>query len=255
MPEEITVSSLQGTYALTSTGWGGQVPVAALGILTFDGKGKASGLLYQSVSGDAFGERKLLELVLEGPYQINADGTVTSVTMGGTFETRLVITKTELAGDLRIAQEFSLIAKDLDPIAGNLTTTVATRLPDGGEFNNASLKGTYIGVAIGWGGQTAGAGFGIIRYDGNGGFSENNISNVQGNTFRERHFVSGSDAGKYTVNADGTGNVSNGGVFFVITRANLVDGIKVAQEYSFIVRDLIPTTGNLVTGVAKRLSD
>ena len=67
--------------------------------------------------------------------------------------------------------------------------------------------------------------------------------------------MSGSDAGKYTVNADGTGNVSNGGVFFVITRANLVDGIKVAQEYSFIVRDLIPTTGNLVTGVAKRLSD
>lgn len=255
MTEEITVASLQGTYALTGTGWGGQAPTASIGTLTFDGKGKASGLLHQSVPSDAFGERRLIEFILEGTYQINADGTVTSLSMGGTFETRLVITKTELVGDLRIAQEFSLIIKDLDPITGSLTTTVAIRLPNGGEFNNASLKGIYIGVAIGRGGQTAGAGFGIIHYDGNGGFSENNISNVPGNTFRERHFVSGSDAGKYTVNADGTGNVDDGGVFFVITRANLVDGIKVVQEYSFIVRDLIPTTGNLVTGVTKRLSD
>jgi len=253
--EEFANTSLQGIYAVAGAGWGGRASMASIGTIRFDGKGHASGLMRQSVPGETFGERQLIEFPFEGSYQVNADGSGTTLSMGGKFETRLAITRTEIVDGSRAAQEFSLMAKDLEPSTGSLNLATATRLPDTGKFSNASLKGAYVGVTIGRGGQTAGAGFGLIRYDGNGHFSEHNIANVQGDSFRERRFVMGTDAGNYTVNADGTGFVADGGVVFVITRAEIVDGIKIAHEYAFIVRELIPTTGNLFTGVTRRLSD
>jgi hypothetical protein len=43
-------------------------------------------------------------------------------------------------------------------------------------------------------------------------------------------------------------------VVFVITRAKLTEGIAIAEEYAFFVRDLVPATGALFTGTVKRLS-
>ena len=254
--ETFNNSSLRGTYAFSGTGWGGQGPVAAIGLLTFDGNRAISGLTQQNVPGDRFGERKFLELAVNGTYAVNPNGTGTTRPVdGGDPETLFAITHVDSIGGARIAQEFSFAVRALDPVAGSLITVLATRLPDEETFSNASLRGTYVGASVARGGQTPAAGFGVLRYDGTGGFSESNISNVQAGSFRERTIVTGSDQGVYAVNPNGTGTVANGGVVFVITKAEVVGDVKLALEYAFIVRDVMPTTGSHFTGVTKRRSD
>ena len=49
--------------------------------------------------------------------------------------------------------------------------------------------------------------------------------------------------------------MAGGGVLFVITRARLLGDQLIAEEYSFIVRDLVPANGALFTGNVKRLAD
>lgn len=129
------------------------------------------------------------------------------------------------------------------------------RLPDHAAFSARSFRGRYVGSALGLGGQYPVAGFGAVVYDGEGGFAEQNIANIQGDSFRERRFVTGTDRGTYTVNPDGSGTVAGGGVLLVITRARLLDDQLVADEYSFMVRDLAPANGALFTGTVKRLAD
>lgn len=254
--EVFTNSNLQGTYAFSSTGWGGRVPLASIGLLTFNGKGNFTGLILQNLPGDQFDERKFEELSIQGFYTVNSNGTVTTqVVEGRKSETLLAITKADLLGKVKIAQEFSFVVRDLELVTGNLITGVATRLPEEGTFTNASLSGTYVGAVVGQGGQTPGAGFGIVTYDGSDQFSESNISNIQTSSIRDRKFVVGSDRGVYTVNPNGTGTVASGGVVFVITKAEVVGGIKRAIEYAFIVSNLVPTTGIHFTGTAKRRSD
>ena len=105
-------------------------------------------------------------------------------------------------------------------------------------------------------GRPSVAGFGVITYDGAGGFSESNIANVPGETIRERRFVGGTDQGAYAVNADGTGTVAGGGVIFVITRASQpASGPALALEYHFMVRNPVPANGAHFTGVVRRISD
>lgn len=254
--QEFTNASLQGTYAITGIGWGGQAAMASIGILRFDGKEKVSGLLLQSIPGDAFGQRKLVENPFVETYQVHANGTGNTLSLaGGDIQSSFAITKAAIANGCRVAQEFSLILRELDPSTGCLHTAVATQLPEDGEFNNASLKGVYVGVAVGRGGQTPAAGFGIITYDGNGGFVESNLANIQGETFRDRQFVMGSDQGRYAINPDGTGTVAGGGVVFVITQARRVDNLLIAEEYAFFVTELAPPTGVFFTGITRRRSD
>jgi hypothetical protein len=248
--------NLQGTYAFSGMGWGGQSPLSSIGILTFDGQEKVTGFTWQNLPGDQFGERKFLELPVKGTYTVNENGTGTILPAEDTDpEMLLAIAKINSLDGTEIVQEFSFVLRQLEPVTGNLFSAIATRLPNEGAFSNASLSGTYVGAAVGRGGQTPGAGFGILTYDGNGGFSESNVSNVQVGSFRERVFVTGSDQGIYNVNANGTGTVAGGGVVFVITKAEVVNGIKRALEYSFIVADLVPANGSHFTGISKRRSD
>jgi hypothetical protein len=153
-----------------------------------------------------------------------------------------------------VVGELAFIFRSLDA-SGGLKTATGRRLPDGAVFSARSLRGRYIGAALGLGGQFPIAGFGAVRYDGEGGFSEDNISNVQGDTFRARRFVAGTDRGTYTVNPDGTGTVAGGGVLFIIIRARLAGDHSVAEEYSFLVPDLMPTNGAQFTGTVKRVAD
>lgn len=255
-PKAFANFNLQGTYAFRGTGWGGQAPVASLGLLTFDGRDNVTGFTLQNVPGDQFDQRKFLEVPFKGTYTVNPNGTGTTVPAQGTdSEMLFAITGVSPSGSDAIAQEFSFVVRALDPVTGSLITANATRLPDEGAFTNASLSGTYVGATIGRGGQISAAGFGILTYDGNDQFSESNISNVQTGSLSEREFVTGSDQGVYTVNANGTGTIAGGGVVFVITRAEVVNGIKRALEYAFIVRDLVPATGIHFTGITKRRSD
>ena len=42
---------------------------------------------------------------------------------------------------------------------------------------------------------------------------------------------------------------------FVITKADVVEGVKLGKEVFFIVREINPATEDLLTGVITRLSD
>ena len=252
----ITVASVRGIYALAVTGHGGEGPLAALGLLKFDGRGSVSGSLTENRPADRYGDRTLVTVPYRAMYTVDANGIgATTLPESGEQDSIFSIRQMDTAEGSHSAQELSVVFQNLDLSTGNLKTGIATRLPDGAEFNNGSLRGRYVGASISRGGQVAAAGFGVLTYDGNGGFSESNLANVQGQSFRDRQLVTGSDQGTYIVNRDGTGVVAGGGVIFVITRATLRDGVAIAEEYAFFLRDLISATGVLFTGTAKRLSD
>lgn len=152
-------------------------------------------------------------------------------------------------------QEIALILRALDPASGSLRTGVGLRRPPAALYSDASLDGRYTGFAIGRGGQAPMAGFGVLRYDGAGAFSEENIANAQGETIALRQFIQGTDAGRYHLDEDGTGTVAGGGVLLLITRTSLNEGKARAEEYRFLVRGSVPSNGAHFTGVVRRISD
>ena len=252
----ITATSVHGTYALAVIGHGGEGLFAALGLLQFDGQGTVSGSFTENRPADRYGNRTLITVPYRAMYTVDTNGIgATALPETGEQDSIFSIRQTDTADGSRIAQELSVVFQRLDVSTGTLKTASATRLPDGAEFNNGSLRGRYVGASISHGGQAVAAGFGVLTYDGNGGFAESNIANIQGQSFRERQLVTDSDHGTYTVHANGTGMVAGGGVVFVITRAKLTDEVAIAEEYAFFVRDLVPATGVLFTGITKRLSD
>jgi hypothetical protein len=255
-PDGLTAASVHGTYALALIGRGGLGSFAAIGLLTFDGRGNVSGSFTENRPADRYGDRTLVTVPYRATYTVDANGIgTTALSETGEQDSIFSIRQTDTADGSRIAQELSVVFQRLDVSTGSLKIAVATRLPDGAEFDNGSLRGRYVGASISQGGQAAAAGFGVLTYDGNGGFSESNIANIQGQSFRDRQVITGTDQGTYVVNPDGTGVVAGGGVPFVITRAKLTDGVAIAEEYAFFVRDLVPATGVLFTGITKRLSD
>lgn len=254
--EAFTQASVQGTYALAVTGHGGEGLFAALGLLEFDGRGTVAGSFAENRPAARYGERTVVTVPYRAMYTVDANGIgATTLLDTGEQDSIFSIRQMGVADGSRVAQELSVVFQRLDIETGTLKTGIATRLPDGAEFNNGSLRGRYVGASVSRGGQATAAGFGVLTYDGNGGFSESNVANVQGQSFRDRQLITRSDQGTYDVHADGTGVVADGGVVFVITRATLNDGVAIAEEYAFFVRDLMPTTGVLFTGITKRLSD
>ena len=252
----IAVASVQGTYAIAVTGHGGDGLFAALGRLEFDGRGTVSGSLTENRPGDRYGDRTVVTVPYRAMYTVDANGIgATTLPDTGEQDSIFSIRQMGVANASRMARELSFVFQRLDVATGTLKTGIGTRLPDGAEFNNGSLRGRYVGASVSRGGQATAAGFGVLTYDGNGGFSESNVANIQGQSFRDRQLITRSDQGTYDVHADGTGAVADGGVVFVITRATLNDGVAIAEEYAFFVRDLMPTTGGLFTGITKRLSD
>ena len=254
--EAFTQASVQGTYALAVSGHGGEGLFTALGRLEFDGRGTVSGFFTENRPADRYGDRTVVTVPYRAMYTVDANGIgATTVPDTGEQDSIFSIRQMGVANGSRIAQELSFVFQRLDIATGALKTGIATRLPDGAEFNNGSLRGRYVGASVSRGGQATAAGFGVLTYDGNGGFSESNVANVQGQSFRDRQLITRSDQGTYNVHADGTGMVADGGVVFVITRATLKDGVAIAEEYAFFVRELMPATGVLFTGITKRLSD
>lgn len=266
--EGFTNASLKGNYAVTCIGQGGQAESAFVGIFTFDGNGNMSGSTNANLPGSSFGERILVQATLTGTYSVDADssgyGSSTALmTLPGGLtrqnSTILLITKAEVIDNVKIAQEVCLMENNPDPTAGSLNMIFATRHPDAGEFSLASFQGTYGGPGIGRGGQVPAAaiGVGAVNFDGNGSFTAVDIQNLPAALFGERRTVTfDTPAGRYLVNKDGTGTIigENGQAALVITRAKVVNNVRVAQEYFFVTNDLLPPTGNLVTTlVTKRL--
>jgi hypothetical protein len=250
-------ASLVGTYGVAVTGSGGLAPFAAVGSLTFHRDGVLSASWRENRPGSSFGGRTVIEAAWRGTCEVRADGTGTATSAeSGQPDLMFAVRRAPAAAaGAPLADELAIVFRDLDVASGSLKIAVATRLPEGAAFGTGSLRGRYVGFARGEGGQTPAAGCGIVTYDGQGGFSESNFSNIQGGSFKERRFITGTDQGTYSVDADGTGTVASGGVVIAITRAKLTEGIAIAEEYAFFVRDLVPATGALFTGTTKRLSD
>jgi hypothetical protein len=253
---EFTSASLTGTYAVTIMGEGGRLPYAAIGLLTFDGAGVVTGRLTESRVGPSFSERTIVNEPYRARYHVDAGG-LGHLLLDDSEEADCYLAIRNVVDHPvgPIAEEIALIFHALDPGSGSLRTGIGQRRPESVAFSNASLHGRYTGFAVGRGGQAPVAGFGVLRYDGAGGFSEENVTNVQGETVAARQFVHGSDQGSYSVDVDGTGTVAGGGVRLLITRASVSDGIVRAEEYGFVVRDPVPTNGAHFTGVVRRISD
>lgn len=259
-PTEFSAASLGGTYAVVVNGEGGRGPYAALGLLAFDGAGRAVGSLTESRPGPRFAERAIATHPYSASYTVAADGTGTLTGDGADDIEALVAVRAIVEGEAVrgavVASEIAILFRELDPVSGCLRAATGRRLPDGASFAEASLGGRYTGFGVGRGGQVTLAGLGVLAYDGAGGFSETNTANGQGDTIRTRRFVAGADRGRYVVNADGTGSVADGGVLFVITKAaKRDDGPALAEEYAFMLRDLVPGNGAFFTGIVRRIAE
>ncbi len=263
--EQFSNASLIGDYAVANIGHGGQTPQAGVSVATYDGKGSFSGVTIQDVPGHTFRERIFVKAPFTGTYNVSESGEGTGIittTMpdGSKHDVRiaLVITKSARKDGAVVAERFSFIHEQLMPTTANLLTLEANRLPDEGKFTNASLKGEYAYTLLGHGGSVPQAGLGLMTYDGEGQFTGSATVNLPGRSYGERAFVSAPFVRPYTVDADGTGTATPPGesdIVFVITKADVVDDLKLGKEVFFIVREINPATGDLLTGVITRLSD
>lgn len=255
--------SIRGNYAVVALNVGGQYPQAGISVINYDGKGKLSGTSIQNLPGASIAERTLTKTVFSGTYIVNPDGTGQSVIKttlpnGTTTEHNLafVISEAKENNNLKQAQRINLIQEQLDEKTGGLVKLEATKLPDDGKFTNASLKGQYAYTLSGYGGRVSQLGLGIMSYDGQGSFSGKAIVNLPGETTGKRIFVTAPFVRPYNINADGTGVATPPGesdILFIITKAQVDDGIKVGQSAFFIVNQINPITGNLLTGEMTKL--
>jgi hypothetical protein len=261
---------MAGTYALAGIGRGGQAQTAAVGVLTFDGKGNVFGSGTANVPGAVFGQRKRVATTYKGTYTVDDNGSgygstrLTSTTADGSshqVDIIFLITKAELLNGAKVAQEVSMMQEAVDAATGSLMMYSAIRYPDEGKFSFASFRGTYGGPGIGRGNEVPAMAIGVggVNFDGNGRFTAVDIQNlpVPGGLFHERRMVTfDTPHGGYTIDEDGTGTIigQNGQAIMVVTRAKAVEGVRVCLEYFFVTNDLLPPTGNLVTTfVTKRL--
>lgn len=266
--EDFTNASLKGAYAVTCVSEGGYAPSGALGVYRFDGHGGFSGSIIVNGFGQPFGQRMILAASMEGSYVIDDNGSGygslrATVRFDAGFSrdvsSTILITRAEVAGANKIAQEIALMEDDIEPATGGLNMVLAIRHPDDGAFSLASFRGTYGGPGIGRGGRAPAAaiGIGAVNFDGNGGFTAVDIQNLPGQGFTERHNATfDTENGQYTVNPDGTGRIiaPGGQAPLVVTRCKVEGDVRVALEYFFITDDAHPATGNLVTTtVSKRL--
>lgn len=266
--EQFTNASFSGTYAITAIGRGGEAQTAAAGVWTFDGNGNVSGKLITNSPGAAFGQRVRVNTSLQGTYKVDDNGsgygsTAMTATLpdGSTrpVATTFLITKAEPVGDTKIVQEVWFMQDTVDPASGALMMYTATRHPDAGRFSPASFRGTYGGPGIGRGNQVPAMaiGVGAVNFHGDGNFTAVDIQNLPAGLYHERRSaVFDTPEGRYLVDEDGMGTIigQNGRAVMVITRAKVVEDVRVCLEYFFVTDDLLPPTGNLVTTfVSKRL--
>jgi hypothetical protein len=263
--KEFTNASLKGTHAVAISGQGGYAPTAGVGMLTFDGKGNVSGFQLLNLPGFSFGERTLVKSCLKGTYTVDKDGFgsgTTKITLpdGSNRETSFVLGIGKAKAD-RVAEEVFFILQDLEPTTGNLITFITNKLIDEGEFSPASLKGTFSFNGITKGGQIFNAGIGLITFDGKGKYSGADTLNIPGNSFDQRKITKSPFEGTYQMIEGGIYSAistpSQSEAIFLITKAKIVNGIKVAQEYFYIVpsNNLEVTGGNFVISIGKSLSD
>ena len=173
-------------------------------------------------------------------------------------ESYFVITKSKLINGVNVATEFALVVKELQP-TGNLITAIFTRLPDGGEFTAASLRGTYASNAIGYGGQMPEAGVGTFTFNGAGASSTSFFQNIPGSTAFDRQIFEGTNIVGLTVDANALGQAlfPNPPVIkrLLLTKASVRNNVKIAEEFFLIVKDYSPLSRSILAWVGTRIGD
>jgi hypothetical protein len=267
-----SIASIRGVYALTSIAEGGRTPGASIGMLQFDGQGNISGQIITNMPGPTYQERRVQEGSVEGTYTIDEIGLGFgqaeiryrySDGMALTTAARFMINQAETSNTEVLAQSLTVMQEGLDPATGGLVTVSLTRLPDEGVFGLESLRGTYSGVGFAYGGLSPVSGTGYITFDGQGGTNASNVQNFPAANFDERVFVTfDTPAGQYTVGENGIGTITSAQEYevgavadLVITRAKTIDGVKVAKEYFWFLRDLLPTGGVATSRISKQFPD
>ena len=265
-------ASIRGVYALTSLAEGGRVPSASIGMLRFDGQGHISGQIITNMPGRTYQERQVQEGSVEGTLTVDEIGLGFGRTeivyrygdgMVLTTAARFMINQAETSSTKAMAQSLTVMQEGLDPATGGLVTASLTRLPDEGVFGLESLRGTYSGVGFAYGGLSPVSGTGYITFDGQGGTNASNVQNFPGASFGERVFVTfDTPAGQYTIGENGIGTISSAQEYevgavadLVVTRAKMIGGVKVAQEYFWFLRDLLPTGGLATSRIGKQFPD
>jgi hypothetical protein len=142
-------ASLQDSYAVMRTGYGGYQQSAGVGVYSFDGNGWWTGTLVANIAGDVFGARAQVRVTMEGTYTVDGNGSGYGSTRGkATFErgtshdvtTTFLITRAEETDGTKRAQEISLMEDAVDPLTRALHMNQAIRHPDAGAFSVASLR-------------------------------------------------------------------------------------------------------------------
>lgn len=254
-----TAASLKGMYGGKVIGRGGPTQQITAAMLRFDGAGGFDGPGTINLPGQVYGQRIFLSAPFVGTYTVQPNGFGTTLNGG---ESYFVVTKSKLINGVNVAIEFALVVKELQP-TGNLITAIFTRLPDGGEFTAASLRGTYASNAIGYGGQMPEAGVGTFTFNGAGVSSTSFFQNTPGSTAFDRQIFEGTNiVGSYTVDANALGQAlfpnSTPGIgesAFVITKASVRNNVKIAEEFFLIVKDYSPLSRSIVAWVGTRIGD
>lgn len=252
--EEFTNASLSGTFAGVLTGHGGQTPVAAVGVVIFDGIGTFTSRTIINLPGEMFNERTVSEVTRIGTYTVQPNGIGAAVPDQDPLEsTVFTITQAKQDfGDISVALELSFVNNELNPTTGALLTGVFTRQPALGTFSDASLNGTYAIVLQGRGGRAPATGIVVGTADGAGAFVGTSVWNLPGASVGERQVVDRPAEGTYTMQPDGIGEaLLPQAASLVITKARIrLDGVLIAQEAFFVLNDLDPMTGALMLGKA-----
>lgn len=136
------------------------------------------------------------------------------------------------------------------------------------QFTNDSMAGTYALACIGRGGQAQTAAVSVLTFDGKGNVSGSGTANVPAAVFGQRERVTATFKGTYKVDDNGSGygsthmtsTMADGSshqvdTIFLITKAELVNGVKVAQEISMMQEAVDATTGSLMVYSAIRYPD
>src|SRR5271166_1061269 len=262
LAEEFTVASMQGAYASTAVGRGGQLNAVSIGVYYFDGKGGISGSSIINLPDRRFGARSITNRSITGTYDVDPDGAgygTTHLTVinpdGSTEESQTIflVSKAEKVDGVSIAQELSLMQTEIEPVTGSLFMHTMIRRPDNARFTLASFQGVYGGPGIAWNGQTpmSAMGIGAVHFDGAGMFTGVDLQNLPGETFRDRKVLTfETPTGRYLVDENGTGMIIgnlDAKARLIVTRARLVEGKTEALGYFFVMDDLIPGTGNFIT--------
>lgn len=255
MSAPYTLSSLVGDYAFAIRGEGGRAPFASFGLLRFDGLGTVSGAFTENRQADESGTRALVRVPYQGTYSFSENGLGAIVLAGeAQADLRFVVQQTDMATGSPRVSELAVVFRAEDASTGSLRAGFGIRRPDGAVFDPRSLRGRYAGLAVARGGPTLIAGVGVNHYDGASTFSENNVASLPNAAGGGRVFAEGTDHGQFTMSAEGTGTVAGGEVLNIITRARVSDGVALAEEYFFMMKNVAPS-GAHFSGIMRRISD